>query len=247
MRKRNIYDKYIKRALDIAFSVFALVITSPFFIICVIAIKLDDPKGSVFFSQKRNGRNGDIFTIYKLRTMKSGMSGKRVKPTLDTLTRAGSIIRKLSLDEIPQFYNILRGEMSLIGPRPLLLSYYEWFNVTELRRFNVRPGITGLSQINGRANLNWDERFALDVQYADNISFLDDVKIFFKSFLVVFSHRDVMLESGAIDSFDVYRRNQQMKSAAMRYQKTSPSASAGSSRKNAVVCDTNSGYRSRTL
>jgi len=112
----------------------------------------------------------------------------------------------LSLDEIPQLINILQGEMSLIGPRPLLLSYYEWYNETELRRFNVRPGLTGLAQINGRDNLSWDERFSLDVKYADNLSFLIDVKIFFRSFLVVFSHKDEMMDDLRRERFDDYRK-----------------------------------------
>lgn len=247
MKKRSIYDKYVKRAFDILFALIAFIIVLPVFLICVIAIKLEDPKGSVFFSQKRNGKNGAVFTIYKLRTMKSEMCGRQIHPSPDTLTRTGKIIRKLSLDEIPQFYNILRGEMSLIGPRPLLLSYYEWYNETERRRFNVRPGITGLSQINGRANLNWDERFALDVRYADNVSFILDLKIFLKSFFVVFSHKDVIPDDdNAIERFDIYRSAQLQKSAPVP-RETAVRARGGSGVKSAVVCDLKTGRRSRML
>ena len=203
--KPKFYDRFIKRAFDIMFASIGLVLFSPFALICMLAIKLDDFHGGVFFRQERNGKNGKIFSIIKFRTMKRALSGEDIDPTVDTLTGVGKIIRKTSLDEIPQLLNILRGEMSLIGPRPLLLAYYKWFSETELRRFNVRPGLTGLSQINGRANLSWDERFSLDVEYADGISFLVDVRIFIRSFLVVFTHKDVLLENGSIERFDVYR------------------------------------------
>lgn len=205
--KASFYERYIKRIFDILFSTMALILLSPFALLCVIGIKIDDLHGDIFFKQERNGKNGEVFKIVKFRTMKRELSGGSVEPNVDTLTGVGKIIRKLSLDEIPQFISIIRGQMSLIGPRPLLLSYYEWFTETELRRFNVRPGLTGLSQINGRANLSWDERFVLDVQYVDNLSFLLDVKVFFKTFLVIFSHKDVIPENGSsLECFDEYRR-----------------------------------------
>ena len=204
--KEKFYERYIKRLFDILFSTIALILLSPFSLLCILAIKIDDIHGDVFFKQERNGKNGKVFKIVKFRTMKRELCGKNIDPEVDTLTSAGKIIRKLSLDEIPQFISIIRGQMSLIGPRPLLVSYYKWFTETELRRFNVRPGLTGLSQINGRVNLSWDERFVLDVQYADNLSILLDAKIFFKTFLVVFSHKDVLLENGStLECFDVYR------------------------------------------
>ena len=210
--KEKFYERYIKRIFDILFSTVALILLSPFAVLCMLGIKIDDIHGDIFFRQERNGRNGEVFKIVKFRTMKRKLSGGNFEPNMDTLTGVGKIIRKLSMDEIPQFLSIIRGKMSLIGPRPLLISYYEWFTETELRRFNVRPGLTGLSQINGRANLSWDERFSLDVQYADNLSFLQDVKIFFKTFFVVFSHKDVILESGSsLECFDEYRKKMQKK------------------------------------
>ena len=203
------YERFVKRLFDIAISIAALIILSPIGLLCMLVIKLDDLRGSIFFRQPRNGRNGEVFSIVKFRTMKRELSGENVWATDSTLTKVGRIIRLLSLDEIPQFVSILSGKMSFIGPRPLLLSYYEWFSETERRRFNVRPGLTGLSQISGRANLNWDERFALDVDYADHISFLLDMKIFVKTFGVILSHRDVLPDSDApLEDFSAYRRKQ---------------------------------------
>ena len=207
--RAGFYERIVKRIFDIALSIAALIILSPIALICIIAIKLDDVHGSVLFKQERNGRYGEVFEIVKFRTMKRELSGENIWATASTLTRSGRIIRLLSLDEIPQFVCILTGKMSFIGPRPLLLSYYEWFSESERRRFNVRPGLTGLSQLNGRANLNWDERFALDVEYADNISFVLDVKIFFKTFGVILSHKDVIPETETpLEDFSEYRRKQ---------------------------------------
>ncbi len=207
--KAGFYERVIKRVFDIALSIAALIILSPIALVCILSIKLDDIHGSVLFRQERNGRYGEVFRIVKFRTMKRELSGENIWATASTLTKPGKIIRLLSLDEIPQFISILTGKMSFIGPRPLLLSYYEWFSDTERRRFYVRPGLTGLSQINGRANLNWDERFALDVEYADNISFELDVKIFFKTFGVILSHKDVLPEGETpLEDFSEYRRKQ---------------------------------------
>ncbi|MGI5907288.1 MAG: sugar transferase [Christensenellales bacterium] len=201
------YDRYIKRFFDIFISITGLVVLSPFALICAIAIKLEDPGGPVFFRQERNGKHGKVIKITKFRTMKSTLSGGDVVAHRDTLTRAGKVIRKLSLDEFPQFISILKGDMSLIGPRPLLLSYYEWFNAEERRRFDARPGLTGLSQINGRTNLNWDERFRLDVEYVERLSFGLDLKIFVLTFFAIFTHKDTEYDD-KLENFDVYRKNQ---------------------------------------
>ena len=210
--KAGFYERFIKRLFDIGISVAALIILSPLALLCMAAIKLDDIHGSVFFKHARNGRNGEKFWVVKFRTMKKEACGESVWATSETLTKVGKIIRLLSLDEIPQFVTIISGKMSFIGPRPLPLSYYEWFSETERRRFNVRPGLTGLSQVHGRANLNWDERFVLDTQYADNISFLMDMKIFFRTFGVILSHKDVLPDSDAVsEDFSEYRRKQLMK------------------------------------
>ncbi|MFZ5975651.1 MAG: sugar transferase [Bacillota bacterium] len=210
MRKENrgkLYARYIKRFLDIAVSAAGFILFSPVALLCVLGIKLDDPTGSILFTQERNGKDGKVFRVIKFRTMKKELSGGSVAAYEDTLTPVGKIMRKLSLDEYPQLINILRGDMSLIGPRPLPVRYYGSFNRKELRRFEVRPGLTGLSQINGRANLNWDQRFEMDVEYVDHLSFWMDIKIFLKTIPAVFSHRDVMLDSGT-ENFDDYRRKQ---------------------------------------
>jgi lipopolysaccharide/colanic/teichoic acid biosynthesis glycosyltransferase len=208
-QRRYVYTRFIKRLLDIAFSAAALLLTSPFALLCALAIKIDDPGGSVLFCQLRNGRDGKVFSMAKFRTMKRELCGADLEPTADTLTRPGRIIRKLSFDEIPQLVQILTGQMSLIGPRPLPLSYYEWFTDAERARFAVRPGITGLSQVNGGAELNWDKRFATDVKYVENLSFGMDVSIFIRTFLVVLTRKDVVTrEQNTLENFDDYRRRQ---------------------------------------
>jgi lipopolysaccharide/colanic/teichoic acid biosynthesis glycosyltransferase len=212
VHKAGFYERVIKRLFDIGISVAALIMLSPLALLCMVAIKLDDMHGSVFFKHARNGKNGEKFWVVKFRTMKKEDCGENVWATANTLTKVGKIIRLLSLDEIPQFVTIISGKMSFIGPRPLPLSYYEWFSETERRRFNVRPGLTGLSQIHGRANLNWDERFVLDVQYADNVSFLLDMKIFFRTFGVILSHKDVLTDTEVLpEDFSEYRRRQLQK------------------------------------
>lgn len=203
------YERVVKRFFDIALSTAGLIVLSPFVLICILAIKIDDIGGSILFKQERNGKNGKVFKITKFRTMKRELCGADLEPTADTLTGIGKFMRKLSLDEIPQLFSVISGKMSLIGPRPLPLQYYDWFSETERRRFNVCPGLTGLSQINGRANLNWDERFSLDVQYVDNLSFGLDLKIFFRTFAVISSHKNVIPDADNIlENFDEYRRKQ---------------------------------------
>lgn len=207
--KTGLYARYIKRGLDILFSVIGMLVLWPIALLCAIAIKLDDPLGCVFFTQERNGKDGKVFSIIKFRTMKRHLSGGNIEAINNNLTGVGKVIRKLSLDEIPQLISILRGEMSLIGPRPLPVENYDWFNQTELRRFTIKPGLTGLAQVNGRVNLNWDDRFRLDVEYVENLSFGLDFKIFFQTFLVVFSHKDVLLDNlEVLPNFCDYRKMQ---------------------------------------
>lgn len=220
--KTRFYERYVKRFFDVLVSFAGLILFAPVALLCALAIKLDDPSGSILFKQERNGKNGKVFGIAKFRTMKRELSGGAIVAHKDTLTGVGKVLRKLSLDEYPQLVNILRGEMSLIGPRPLLLSYYEWFNQTERRRFEVRPGLTGLSQINGRVNLNWDQRFMMDVEYVDNLSFWLDLKIFIRTFAVVFSHKDAISEGG-MENFDVYRKKQLEQERTIEVRKRVPS------------------------
>lgn len=208
-RKAHLYERIIKRAFDITIAIIALVLLSPISLLCIVLIKLDDIHGTVFFRQPRNGRYGKVFQVIKFRTMKRELSGGSLWATPSTLTKVGRIIRLLSLDEIPQLITVITGKMSIIGPRPLPTDYYYWFNETERLRFNARPGLTGLSQINGRANLDWNKRFALDVEYATHVSLKLDLKIFFKTFRVVFSRKNVIPDiEETPEDFSEFRRKE---------------------------------------
>jgi len=180
-----IYKLFGKRFIDIILSIIGIIITTPVLIIVATAIKFDS-KGPVLFCQDRIGLNGRVFKILKFRSMslnaeKSGVYEQKNDPRV---TRVGKIIRKTSVDELPQFINILKGDMSLIGPRPTL-TYHPWrfdqYSEEQKIRFQVRPGVTGLAQINGRKELMWEDRIVLDVQYVKNLSITLDIKIFFKT------------------------------------------------------------------
>ncbi len=174
------YKRYVKRILDFVFAIILLVILSPIMLIAAIAIKIEDSNGPVLFKQKRPGKDAKIFTVYKFRTMKVETK-KDGKPLTDMerMTKVGSILRKTSIDELPQLFNIIRGEMSFIGPRPLLVRYLELYTPEQMRRHEVLPGISGWAQVNGRNAISWEEKFKLDVWYVDNQSFLVDLKILF--------------------------------------------------------------------
>ena len=173
------YKKYIKRLLDIIISLFALIILSPVFLIVsiLVLIFLGRP---IIFKQKRPGRYEKIFTLYKFRTMtdKKDMEGNLL-PNEYRKTKFGDLLRKTSLDEIPEFLNILKGDMSLIGPRPLHVDYLEHYSKKQKHRHDVRPGLTGWAQVNGRNSISWKEKFEYDVYYTKNITFILDMKIVF--------------------------------------------------------------------
>lgn len=203
------YKKYVKRLLDIVISFCSLVILSPIIIIVAILvrIKLGSP---IIFKQDRPGKDGKIFKLYKFRSMsdKKDQNGKLL-PDKDRLTRFGKLLRAASLDELPELFNILKGEMSLVGPRPLAVSYLPYYNEKEKHRHDVRPGLTGLAQINGRNLLNWEERFAYDIEYVNNITFINDLKIIFKTFYKVIKKDGVVTRgTGKTIDFDEYRKNQ---------------------------------------
>lgn len=162
-------------------SIIALVLLSPIFLILsiVIKMKLGSP---VFFSQERPGRNGKIFKMYKFRSMTNAQDSEgNLLTDSERLTEFGRKLRATSLDELPELWNILKGDMSLVGPRPLLTTYLPLYNKFQKRRHEVRPGLTGLAQTNGRNKTTWDERFKLDVQYVDNITFVNDLHIILKT------------------------------------------------------------------
>ena len=185
------YKYFFKRFFDIVIALIALVIFSPLLFLVFLLLLISN-KGKPFFFQKRPGLNGEIFKVIKFKTM----NDKRDKVgnlLLDEkrLTKLGIFLRKTSFDEAPQVINILKGDMSIIGPRPLLPDYLPLYNDEQKKRHNVKPGITGWAQINGRNAISWNKKFEYDVWYVENRSFLLDVKIFFKTFLKVFKSEGV--------------------------------------------------------
>lgn len=184
------YRYFFKRVIDSILAILLLVTLSPLLFVVVILLLIAN-KGKVFFYQKRPGKNEKIFGIYKFKTMNDNTDDHgELLPDSVRLTTVGKFIRKTSLDEIPQVINILKGEMSLIGPRPLLPKYLPYYSQTESKRHQVLPGISGLAQVSGRNLLNWDDRLKKDVEYVENISFLLDVKIFFQTLMNVLQSKD---------------------------------------------------------
>lgn len=174
-----IYPKYIKRILDFLLAAIAFLLLSPIFLICIIILAFSN-KGTPFFTQFRPGKDGRIFKIIKFKTMNDRKDTQgQLLPDADRITPLGQFIRKNSLDEIPQLLNVIKGDMSLIGPRPLLVQYLPLYNEEQSRRHNVRPGITGWAQVNGRNAISWEKKFELDVWYVSHLSFLLDMKILF--------------------------------------------------------------------
>ncbi len=177
VHKRGIYERFLKRPFDIISSAAFLIIFSWLYLIIAILVRIH--LGSpVIFKQERPGKNEKIFTIYKFRTMtnKRDKNGKLL-PDVQRLTKFGRFLRSTSLDELPEVFNILKGDMSIVGPRPLLVQYCERYNKEQHRRHEVRPGLTGWAQVNGRNALTWEDKFKYDVWYVDHISFMLDVKI----------------------------------------------------------------------
>ena len=185
------YKKYIKRILDIILSLIAIIITLPIFLIVGILILIFIGQPAIF-RQKRPGKNEKIFTMYKFRTMtnKKDEDGNLLPDEL-RLTKLGKFLRKTSLDEIPEFINILKGDMSFVGPRPLLVEYLPYYAKEEHHRHDVRPGLTGLAQVSGRNLLNWNDKFQKDLEYVNNITFINDVKIIIDTIKIVFKREGI--------------------------------------------------------
>lgn len=203
------YKTYFKRIIDFTVAFIGLAIVSPILIIVTLLLCIDF-KGTPFFMQERPGKNEKVFKILKFKTMndKKDKAGKLL-PDSERLTSLGKFIRKTSLDEIPQLINVLKGDMSLIGPRPLRTYYLPFYTERERLRHSVRPGITGLAQVSGRNYLTWEERFSYDVDYVENLSLSTDLDILIKTVRKVVSGKDVAEDPNAImESFDNHRKKQ---------------------------------------
>ncbi|MGH2110169.1 sugar transferase [Aerococcus urinaeequi] len=189
------YSTVIKRLLDFILSLIGLIVLSPILIIVAILVRLK-LGGPVLFTQNRVGKNSEIFKLYKFRTMTSEVDSEgKLLPDEVRLTKFGKTLRSTSLDELPELWNIIKGDMSIVGPRPLLVSYIPLYSEFQVRRHEVRPGLTGLAQVNGRNAISWPKRFAFDVEYVDKVSFLLDVKILIQTVGKVFKKEGISSDS----------------------------------------------------
>ena len=199
-QNKGIYRKFLKRAIDFILSLGAIILLIPVLIIVAILVrfKLGSP---VLFKQKRPGLQEKIFTMYKFRTMTDEKDEKdengELLPDSVRLTKFGKMLRATSLDELPELFNILKGDMSIVGPRPLLIQYLELYSEHQKRRHEVRPGLTGRAQVNGRNTISWQEKFNLDVEYVDHISFIGDIKIILLTVKKVFVKEGITQEGKA--------------------------------------------------
>ena len=185
------YAKYIKRILDFILSLIALIVLSPVLLVVAILvrIKLGSP---IIFKQQRPGKNEKIFTLYKFRTMtdKKDEEGNLL-PDEQRLTKFGKILRNTSIDELPELINILKGDMAIVGPRPLLVEYLSLYNDEQKHRHDVRPGLTGLAQVSGRNSISWEEKFEEDLKYINKVNLVSDVKIILKTIVKVFKREGI--------------------------------------------------------
>lgn len=195
--KKFIYKRFFKRPMDFILSLCAIIVLAPVLLIITILvrIKLGSP---VLFKQKRPGLNEKIFTLYKFRTMTDERDENGdLLPDEIRLTRFGKFLRSTSLDELPELFNIIKGDMSVVGPRPLLIEYLPLYNNHQKRRHEVRPGLSGHAQVNGRNAISWEDKFSLDVEYVDTVSFIGDWKIIFLTLKKAFMREDINSETAA--------------------------------------------------
>ena len=204
-----LYKVLIKRIIDLMVSTLALLLLSPIFLIIAIALSITY-RGNPFFIQPRPGRNTKIFKIIKFRTMNMKCNDEGILlPDSERITAIGRFIRRTSLDELPQLINVLKGDMSLIGPRPLVVQYIPFYTDQENRRHSIRPGLTGLAQINGRNALTWESKFHFDNEYVDKMNFIMDATIFFKTIKKVFKRENIGIRGiDAPEDFNKYRSKQ---------------------------------------
>lgn len=186
------YKHFFKRLIDFTLSLIGLIAISPIFIIVWVCLTIANKGAGALFFQERPGKDEKIFKVIKFKTMtdERDASGKLL-PDAERLTKVGRFVRSTSLDEIPQLINVIKGDMSLIGPRPLLVQYLPLYNEYQKRRHEVRPGITGWAQVNGRNAISWDQKFEYDIWYVDNISFSLDIKVLFRTIQKVFKREGI--------------------------------------------------------
>lgn len=193
---KTVYSKYIKRVLDFIISLLALTVLSPLLLVLTLvgAVKM---RGNPFFVQERPGRNGRVFRLIKLRSMTNEKKNGELLPDEERLTGYGRFLRRTSLDELPELLNILVGHMSIVGPRPLLVKYLPLYNEHQARRHEVRPGLTGWAQVNGRNSITWEQKFDYDVWYVDHVSFVLDVRIVMMTVRSVLKREGISGENNA--------------------------------------------------
>ena len=195
MHTKLFYENYVKRTVDFLLSLVSIIILSPVLLILavVVRIKMGSP---IVFSQSRPGINGKIFKMYKFRTMTNEKDENgNLLPDEMRLNKFGSFLRSTSLDELPELFNILKGDMAIVGPRPLLVEYLPLYTRKQARRHEVRPGMTGYAQVNGRNELSWEKKFELDVEYVDNVTFVNDLRIIFKTVKTVLKREGISSET----------------------------------------------------
>lgn len=194
------YKHFFKRILDFLISLIAIICLSPFLLVMMVLLHFANKGAGVFFLQDRPGKDGKIFYVIKFKSMTDEVDENgELLPNDQRITKIGKFIRKFSIDELPQLFNVLKGDMSLIGPRPLLSRYLLLYTPEQARRHEVRPGVTGWAQVHGRNNITWHEKFKLDVWYVDHCTLWTDIKVIFMTIKNVVSGKDVSVMSGSFD------------------------------------------------
>ena len=206
--KQGLYAKYIKRIIDCFLACLALIVLSPIMLVTYILVRAE-LGGPAIFTQARPGLNEKIFKLYKFRTMTNEKDENgNLLPDDKRLTKFGKFLRSTSLDELPELINIIKGDMAIVGPRPLLVDYLQYYNEEQKHRHDVRPGLTGLAQVNGRNSITWEQKFKQDIEYIQKISFINDIKIIFKTIAKVFKREGISQEGVAtMERFDTYVKN----------------------------------------
>jgi lipopolysaccharide/colanic/teichoic acid biosynthesis glycosyltransferase len=194
------YKHFFKRVLDFLISLIAIICISPFLLVMMVLLHFANKGAGVFFLQDRPGKDGKIFYVIKFKSMTDEVDENgELLPNDQRITKIGKFIRKFSIDELPQLFNVLKGDMSIVGPRPLLSRYLLLYTPEQARRHEVRPGVTGWAQVHGRNNITWHEKFKLDVWYVDHCSLWTDIKVIFLTIKNVVSGKDVSVMSGSFD------------------------------------------------